>query len=99
MRPLKSLLKEPLFHFFALGVAIFALNAWREKTRPVETPAARIEVTAAVIERLRAGFERQFGKAPDAEELRGLVTAHIREEVFCQTAAQTRRAAAQSPPQ
>ena len=65
---------------------IFALNAWREKTRPTEASAARIEVTAAVIERLRAAFERQFGKAPDAEELRGLVTAHIREEVFCREA-------------
>jgi len=39
-------------------------------------------VTAAVIERLRSGYERQFGQAPDADELRGLVTAHIREEVL-----------------
>jgi len=83
---MKSLLKEPLLHFFALGAVIFALNAWREKTRPTDVSAPRIEVTAAVIERLRAGFERQFGKAPDAEDLRGLVTAHIREEVFCREA-------------
>ncbi len=32
------------------------------------------------------GYERQFGKSPDAEELRGLVTAHIREEVLCREA-------------
>ena len=75
-----------MLHFLALGAAIFALNAWREKTRPTEASTARIEVTAAVIERLRAGFERQFGQAPDAEELRGLVTAHIREEVLCREA-------------
>jgi hypothetical protein len=81
-----KLLKEPFLHFFALGVAIFALNAWREKTRPTEASAARIEVTAAVIDRLRAGYERQFGQAPEAEELRGLVTAHIREEVLCREA-------------
>lgn len=48
----------------------------------MEASAARIEVTAAVIDRLRAGHERQFGQAPDAEEMRGLVTAHIREEVL-----------------
>ena len=83
---MKKLLKEPLLHFLALGAVIFALNAWREKARPTEASAARIEVTAAVIERLRAGYERQFGKAPDAEELRGLVTAHIREEVLCREA-------------
>jgi peptidyl-prolyl cis-trans isomerase C len=35
-----------------------------------------------VIEQLRAASERQFGKPPSAEELRGLVMAHIREEVF-----------------
>ena len=35
---------------------------------------------------MSAGFERQFGKTPDAEELRGLVTAHIREEVLCREA-------------
>jgi len=83
---MKKLLKEPLLHFFVLGAVIFALNAWREKTRPADVSAARIEVSAAVIERLRAGYERQFGQSPDAEELRGLVTAHIREEVLCREA-------------
>ena len=32
---MRRLLKEPLLHFVALGVVIFALNAWREKARPV----------------------------------------------------------------
>jgi len=83
---MKKLLKEPLLHFLALGAVVFAFNAWRQKTRPIEASAARIEVTAAVIDRLRAGYERQFGQVPNAEELRGLVTAHIREEVFCREA-------------
>jgi peptidyl-prolyl cis-trans isomerase C len=82
----RSLHKEPLLHFVALGAAIFALNAWREQRRPVEFLPAQIEVTAPVIERLREGFERQFGKSPDEQELRGLVTAHIREEVYCREA-------------
>ena len=79
-------LKEPLLHFLALGAVLFALNAWRDESRPTAASTARIEVTAAVIERLRAGYERQFGQSPDAEELRGLVTAHIREEVLCREA-------------
>lgn len=74
-------LKEPLLHFALIGAALFALNAWRGSKRAAPE-AATIEVTAAVIERLRAGYERQFGQAPDTEELRGLVTAHIREEVL-----------------
>lgn len=83
---MKKLLKEPLLHFLLLGAALFALNSWRAKQRPADAAAPQIEVTAAVIERLRAASERQFGKAPDAEELRGLVLAHIREEVFCREA-------------
>lgn len=86
VKPMNSLLKEPLFHFLALGVAIFTLNAWREKVRPTEPSVSRIEITAAVIERLRAGYERQFGQTPGAEDLRGLVTAHLREEVLCREA-------------
>jgi len=86
MKFIKKLLKEPLVHFLALGAIIFGLNAWRQKAKPNAPGAARIEVTAAVIDRLRAGYERQFSQSPDAEELRGLVTAHIREEVLCREA-------------
>src|SRR5262245_50985087 len=78
---MKKPLREPFLHFLMLGAALFALNAWRESERPREGPP-RIAVTAAVIERLRAGYERQFGQPPDADELRGLVAAHIREEVL-----------------
>ena len=85
-RLMKRLLREPLVHFVLLGAVLFALNAWRQEQHSAESPAARIEVTAAVIDRLRAGYERQFGQAPDAEEMRGLVTAHIREEVLCREA-------------
>ena len=56
------------------------------ETRPSAASTARIEVTAAVIERLRAAYERQFGQPPDAEEMRAQVTAHIREEVLCREA-------------
>lgn len=77
-----KLFKEPLVHFLLLGAGLFALNAWREGKQPAEHDVAKIEVTAAVIARLGAGYERQFGRAPDVEEVRGLVTAHIREEVL-----------------
>lgn len=81
-----KLLKEPLLHFLALGALLFALSAWREPQRAAEETTARIEVTAAVVERLRAGYERQFGRSPEADDLRGLVTAHIRQEVLCREA-------------
>lgn len=83
---MKRWLKEPLLHFVLLGALIFAVNAWRAPQRAAEDAPTRIEVTAAVVERLRAGYERQFGRSPDADELRGLVTAHVREEVLCREA-------------
>jgi peptidyl-prolyl cis-trans isomerase C len=79
---MKKLLKEPLLHFLLLGAVLFALNTWRESRPPVTNAGARIEVTAAVIERLRAAYERQFGQPPGAGEMREQVTAHIREEVL-----------------
>ncbi|HUF63041.1 MAG TPA: peptidylprolyl isomerase [Verrucomicrobiales bacterium] len=83
---MKRWLKEPLLHFVLLGALIFAVNAWREARRAAEDATARIDVTMAVVERLRAGYERQFGRPPDEDDLRGLVTAHIREEVLCREA-------------
>lgn len=83
---MKRWLKEPLLHFVLIGAVIFGVSAWRAKQRPPDAAAPRIEVTAAVIERLRAASERQFGRTPDAEELHGQVVAHIREEVFCREA-------------
>lgn len=83
---MKRITREPLVHFLALGALLFGLNAWREDTGVDTKSPASIEVTAAVVERLRAGYERQFGQAPDAATLSGLVTAHIRQEVLCREA-------------
>ena len=80
---MKKLLREPFLHFLALGAALFALNAWRSRhpsTANTDTPL--IDVTEAVVERLHAGYEQQFNRNPDEDELRGLVRAHIREELL-----------------
>lgn len=79
---MKHLWKEPLFHFLLLGALIFAANAWHAQRRPAEGAGAHIEVTAGTIEWLREGFSRQWHREPDAEELRGLVNDHLKEEVL-----------------
>lgn len=79
---MRRLLQEPFLHFLLLGAALFVLNAWRETKKPPTGAAPRIEVSAPVIARLRDGFERQFGHAPDRAELQDLIAAHIREEVL-----------------
>jgi hypothetical protein len=79
---MKKLAHEPLIHFLLLGALIFAVNAWLNKQRPAETETARIEVTAGTIAWLSEGFAKQWHRAPDADELRGLVNEHVREEVL-----------------
>lgn len=79
---MKKLTREPLIHFLLLGTLIFAVNAWRERQRPAESETARIEVTAGTIAWLSEGFSKQWHRAPDAAELRGLVNEHVREEVL-----------------
>ncbi len=63
---MNQLLREPLLHFVLLGALIFAINARREDGRPMEEGSAKIEVTAAVIERLRAVFTLLFPTAKQA---------------------------------
>ena len=75
-------LKEPLLHFALLGMVIFAVSAWRERQRPAENAAANIEITAGTIAWLREGFTRQWHREPDADDLRGLLNDHLREEVL-----------------
>ncbi len=85
--PMK-LLKEPLLHFLAFGAVIFFVHAWRQRggAPAEETGAGRIVVDAAVITRLREGWTRQFQRTPNAQDMQGLVGAHIREEVLCREA-------------
>jgi len=83
-----KLLKEPLLHFLVLGAAIFGIHAWRQGG-VADGDAAngkRIDVNAATITRLREGWTRQFQRTPNAEDMHGLVEAHIREEVLCREA-------------
>ncbi|HYJ04935.1 MAG TPA: peptidylprolyl isomerase [Chthoniobacterales bacterium] len=75
-------LKEPLLHFALLGLLIFAVSAWREQQRPAANAVAQIEITAGTIAWLSEGFTNQWHRAPDGDELRGLVNDHVREEVL-----------------
>jgi peptidyl-prolyl cis-trans isomerase C len=80
---MKKLAREPLLHFLLLGALIFAVNGWRDGQRsPTESKTARIEVTAGTIAWLSEGFSKQWHRPPDARELRGLVSDHVREEVL-----------------
>jgi hypothetical protein len=75
---LGRLVREPLLHFFVIGVLIFvAAQAWRgaHDTR-------RIVVTPERAAELATKYRLQFGAAPTPAQLEGLVEAYIQEEAL-----------------
>ena len=77
---LRTLLKEPLVHFLALGALLFFIGrATGDEAGPM---GSRIVVTPGQIEQLASGFAATWQRPPTERELQGLVEDHIREEVY-----------------
>ena len=80
MNKLKALLKEPLTHFFAIGLVIFALYAYLD--RGDSSNPGDIVVDEARVDSLIRQFQKAWQRPPTRPELRGLVDAWIREEIL-----------------
>ena len=81
-----GLLREPLFLFLVLGALLFGLYTLINDQPQEPDTAMRIQVTAANIDQLRAGWQRQMGRPPHPEEFQGLIDNFIREEVLVREA-------------
>jgi peptidyl-prolyl cis-trans isomerase C len=77
---LKTLLKEPLFHFLFIGAVLFVLFGIVGESDT--GPDNRIEVTQADVERLVATWQRRWNRLPTPSELNNLVESYIREEIL-----------------
>ncbi len=76
-----TLLREPLVHFLLIGALLFgAYTLLSDDTGA--SAGNRIEVTAAVIQRLEDAWTKQWRRPPTEAELAGLINDHIREEVL-----------------
>jgi len=80
MKLMLRLLREPLFHFIAIGGLIFALYAAVDDTR--EAPADVIVITPERIDQLAAGFKSVWNRMPTDDELDALIDEDVREEVY-----------------
>jgi hypothetical protein len=76
---LRRLVKEPLVHFLALGLVIFAVCTALSGsyTRPDQ-----IVVSRGKIEQLAALFAKTWQRPPTGDELKGIIDDHVREEVY-----------------
>jgi hypothetical protein len=73
-------LREPLVHFLAAGLAIFAVLSWRVQP---DDPASRvIELSREDQARLSVNFAEVMGRPPTQRELDALTQRWVREEVL-----------------
>ena len=77
-------LKEPLVHFMALAVAVFAVYGLVGDRQ--ERVPDRIMVSAPKIEQLAAVFAKTWQRAPTSEELKGIVDDYVKEEIYVREA-------------
>ena len=76
---LKSVLREPLLHFLAIGAALFLYFHW---SGPGSGPTStRIVITTGQIDHLAAGFAKTWQRPPTETELKGLIDDWVREEI------------------
>jgi len=76
---LKSLLREPLLHFVAIGAALFLWFQWGGGGSG--PGATRIAITSGQIQHLAAGYAKAWQRPPTDAELKGLIDDWVREEI------------------
>jgi PPIC-type PPIASE domain len=79
-RAVRAVLREPLVLFLAAGTGLFL--AWTAKGDLAPTTSEQIRVGASTIQALAENWTRVRLRPPTAEELRGLVDDHVREEIY-----------------
>lgn len=80
---MRSILKEPLLHFLALGAALFAVFALlNDDDSGSGSQSREIVVTPGRTATLVAQFEKTWNRPPTSQEIDGLIEEHIREEIL-----------------
>jgi hypothetical protein len=74
----RRILREPLFHFLLIGLALFL---WYGRVAPGSDPK-QIVVGQAQVDTIARQFEATWRRPPTPEELRGLIDAYIRDEIM-----------------
>ncbi|MFL6547470.1 MAG: peptidyl-prolyl cis-trans isomerase [Povalibacter sp.] len=73
-------LREPLLHFFLIGLALFGLYGWLKSDVP--SSPNEIVISQGQLQSLQIQFERVWRRPASKDELQGLIDNWIREEVF-----------------
>lgn len=77
---IRSLLREPLLHFFVLGAVLF--GAYAILNRGSYAAPDEILVSRGQMQNLRLQFERVWQRSPTNVELQGLIDHWVKEEIL-----------------
>ena len=77
-----SFYKEPLFHFFLIGLAIFGWFTFLNPTAPNGPDDTQIIIDDVDIDRLIQQFQTTWRRPPTVAELTSLQEGLLREEVL-----------------
>ena len=79
--------REPLIHFFVLGLAVFGLHTALDPTpEAIDDDPYQVEVSSADIEWIHTLFKKRMGREPTVQDLRGHVNQLIREQILSREA-------------
>ena len=80
MTPFSRLVREPLVHFLLIGAAVFGLHALVGGSQQEQRD--KIVVTEGRVHQLAQVFTKTWQRPPTTQELRGLIDAYVKEEVY-----------------
>jgi hypothetical protein len=83
---MKRLLKEPLLHFVIAGALLFGLSAWLDPSGGSGTGSRQVRIGEGEVKWLVGTWSRQWRREPTPEELHGLVTGLLKEELLSREA-------------
>ncbi len=89
MKLIARVLKDPLTHFLLLGAALFVVYGWIGNDPDgsgERSPNEPVRITDQDVAWLSENWSRQWHRPPTREELRGLVTSLVKEELLAREA-------------
>jgi parvulin-like peptidyl-prolyl isomerase len=82
-------LKEPLLHFLLIGAALFAVHTLvGHDDSALPKSKEPIRITTVEAERLGSLWARQWRRIPTADDIRGILADHVKEEILVREARQ-----------
>src|SRR5512137_1593075 len=83
---MQKVLKEPLLHFLVIGAVLFAAYAWRNRGAQSDAGGRQVRISEGDVKWLKETWAKQWQREPNREELRGLVTEFLKEELLAREA-------------